>query len=432
MYWALIKSIGSSLEESAIRIGIVCFTAFVIAALLSIFSYIGIDNHLANNSIENERYSFRWKSSVSAVLLGFLVFFTYCMKAATQIREEKKAIDQGYRAHLNYLNEKQKSVEFWVVIATVLLIVMAIIGLIFQESESGWIVLCGAITIGLAIVLMVTSGSSDKLEKEIAVTKRLLQYREDFEAQYDRTWVTDNDASETSTVSSPIALAKIEPKVIQQPNKQIAPIVTNDDKQRTLREVITYIRQNPESSQVNIERKFPRISDAIIEKSVEKAFLSFLNNNDFEPARQLLAYHPIDTQNLLSVVEKLFNNKKNGDLELKPQTFKILLANGETAYEKLPCNWQNIHTYMAPLQDEIEQTDILDTGNIYITDQRVLFVGKKGSESVYLSDIAYIDYKEDALQFFRDEGLSEIFAFPTADHAAYADLVIRHLLETAE
>ena len=46
-----------------------------------------------------------------------------------------------------------------------------------------------------------------------------------------------------------------------------------------------------------------------------------------------------------------------------------------------------------------------------------------------LADIAYMDHKEDALQFFRDEGLSEIFAFPTPHHATYAKLVIEELMK---
>jgi len=168
-----------------------------------------------------------------------------------------------------------------------------------------------------------------------------------------------------------------------------------------------------------------------VHQAARDAFIFFLNRNKFDSARALLFYHPVDEHDLLPAMMTVDQYEKSGVLDLTPQTYKIILEKEETAYEKLPCNWQKIHTYLAPLEDGLEQADILDTGNIYITDQRVFFVGEKGSETVKLQDIAHIDLKEDALQFFRDQGLSEIFAFPTAHHAVYAEVIIRHLLEEA-
>ncbi len=211
-------------------------------------------------------------------------------------------------------------------------------------------------------------------------------------------------------------------------------LFTNENEEKTgpeeiNEEIVKYLIENPETPRKELEKRFEKISKGSIQLSIYEAFKRLLNAREYGQARALLDYYRIDDNNLLSVIVKLDEVEKIGSVSLEPQTYKITMANGETAYEKLPCNWQKIHTYLAPLEDEIEQADILDSGNIYITDQRVFFVGTKGSETVYLSDIAYMDYKEDALQFFRDEGLSEIFAFPTPHHATYARLVIEELMD---
>ena len=192
--------------------------------------------------------------------------------------------------------------------------------------------------------------------------------------------------------------------------------------------VFISLKNNPEQSVADLKTSIESAQTEHIRNAAEDVFKSFIRQHELSKARHLLDYHSVEEHNLLSVMEGLDHNEQTGTLDLSPQTYKIVLEDGETAYEKLPCNWQKIHTYLAPLTDELEQSDILDTGNIYITDQRVFFVGKKGSETVSLSDIAYMDLKDDALQFFRDEGLSEIFAFPTAHHAKYAELVIKELM----
>jgi len=189
------------------------------------------------------------------------------------------------------------------------------------------------------------------------------------------------------------------------------------------------INENPEQTSDEIRQKFPGIRHDTIYQSGVFVFKEFINQKYYDKARILLDYQPVDEHNLLPVMEALDLNAQSGTLDLSPQTYKITMDDHETAYEKLPCNWQKIHTYLAPNEDELEQADILDSGNIYITDQRVFFVGKKGSETVYLQDIAFMKLKEDAIQFFRDEGLSEIFAFPTAHHASYAHLIIQQLVD---
>ena len=185
---------------------------------------------------------------------------------------------------------------------------------------------------------------------------------------------------------------------------------------------------DPEQTEKRLLFTFSDVTSQEVSQAAKNTFRHYLKLGEFEQAELLLNYHYVDPNHLLKVSKALRLHRLRGKLDLKPQIVKIILDGNETAYEKLPCNWQKIHTYLAPLENEIEQADILDTGKIYITDQRVFFVGKKGSETVYLSDIAYMDHKEDAIQFFRDEGLSEIFAFPTPHHAYYAELVIKELM----
>ena len=191
---------------------------------------------------------------------------------------------------------------------------------------------------------------------------------------------------------------------------------------------IESLSNDPEQSLKSMLNTHPNLRKKDIQSGAVKVFKDFIEQRQFTKAAKLLDYYDIDEYGLLTIARKLDSNRQTGKLALKVETFKISLLDEETAYEKLPCNWQKIHTYLAPLEDEIEQADILDSGNIYITDQRIFFVGKKGSETVYLNGIAYMDHKEDALQFFRDEGLSEIFAFPTPHHATYARLVIEELM----
>lgn len=187
----------------------------------------------------------------------------------------------------------------------------------------------------------------------------------------------------------------------------------------------------PETSFNELKKLHPGLSKEACETIARRVFLTFLNEEEFINAKHLLNYHPVDTIDLLHISQSLAAYEAEDSLELTPRVFKIKLDDGETAYEKIACNWQKIHTYLAPLKDEVEQADILDTGNTYITDQRILFVGEKGSVTVRFADITFLDHKEDALQFFRDEGLSEIFAFPTIHHAAYTKLVIESLLARA-
>ncbi len=196
-----------------------------------------------------------------------------------------------------------------------------------------------------------------------------------------------------------------------------------------IEDIYLRLKSEPETPKKTITTSFPLVSSETIHRIATEVFKDFINEGDIKSANALLNYYPVDEHDILNILRALDAFNTTGELEVKPQAFKINLGNSETAYEKLPCNWQKIHTYLAPLENEIEQADILDSGNIYITDQRVFFVGKKGSETVYLKDIAYMNHKEDALQFFRDEGLSEIFAFPTPHHATYARLVIEELLK---
>jgi len=189
------------------------------------------------------------------------------------------------------------------------------------------------------------------------------------------------------------------------------------------------LRSEPETQKKVIKERYPLLSKEDIYEVAIQIFKSFLSNGNFVDAKKINDYHQMDSHDLLSVMMALEAYETSGGLlDLKINSYKISLLENETAYEKLPCNWQKIHTFLAPMEDEIVQADILDSGNIYITDQRIFFVGKKGSETVNLNDIAYMDHKEDALQFFRDEGLSEIFAFPTPHHATYARLVIEELM----
>ncbi len=196
----------------------------------------------------------------------------------------------------------------------------------------------------------------------------------------------------------------------------------------TVWDVANLFLADPERSDADVRTELGKVPSDLIRDGAVEAMKMFLNREKYGAARRLLNYQNVDEHKLLPVIIALDEFETSGELALTPQTYKIILDDGETAYEKLPCNWQKIHTYLGPLQDEIEQSDILDIGNLYITDHRVFFVGAKGSETVRLADIAYIDHKEDALQFYRDEGLSEIFAFPTPHHATYAILVIEALM----
>ncbi len=314
MYWALIKAAGSYRKEIDF-IGIRCAIASVIASVLSFFSFILVDEHLAYNYLEREYHKYSWLSSVLSGLLGLLVLFI-C-----------------YRTTTTLINNKKEAIK--------------------------------------------------------AQQARLLQRKKEEEAH-----------------------------LLQLKRTQQAFLDASQD-----------LFQNPEQSRETLYSKYEFLDSGAPNQIAIETLKQLLNARDFEKARTLLEYHPIDEHNLLLVMEALERHEQTGILDLTPKTYQIILENNETAYEKLPCNWQKIHTYLAPLEDEFEQADILDTGNIYITDQRVFFVGKKGSETVYLKDVAYLDHKEEALQFFRDEGLSEIFAFPTAHHAVYAKLVIEHLLK---
>ena len=210
--------------------------------------------------------------------------------------------------------------------------------------------------------------------------------------------------------------------------QQKSALESEKENQDKVTSIVSMMRINPEIPIEELRQNDTAATKEQIKIAAETLFRERIDAKNFSAASQLLAYHAVDQHDLLPVMIALGEFDNRDTVNLKPQTYKITLDPGETAYEKLPCNWQKIHTYLAPLTDELEQSDILDTGNIYITDQRVFFVGKKGSETVSLSDIAYMDLKDDALQFFRDEGLSEIFAFPTAHHAKYAELVIKELM----
>ena len=223
-------------------------------------------------------------------------------------------------------------------------------------------------------------------------------------------------------------LEKEKKTIDQQRLEKEAHLLQQERTQQAFLEASKDLFHNPEQSPETLHSKHEFLESGAPRKIAVETLKKFINERSFHKAGQLLDYYDIDAHQLLPVVKALDKYERDTTIDLKPTNFKLTLENGETAYEKLPCNWQKIHTYLAPLEDEIEQADILDSGNIYITDQRVFFVGKKGSETVYLNDIAYMDHKEDALQFFRDEGLSEIFAFPTPHHATYARLVIEELM----
>lgn len=186
--------------------------------------------------------------------------------------------------------------------------------------------------------------------------------------------------------------------------------------------------ENPEISKDQIDEKYPQLSRDDREKALYNAFKTHLNNAEFSKAESILDYHDIDPHNLLSVVKALRKMDTDDGYNFSPKIFKITLEKDEAAFEKIPCNWQRIHTYLAPLEGEIEQADILDTGNIYITTQRLFFVGKKSSETVWLEEIAYMDREDDTLQLFRSTGPSAIFAFPTRQHAIYAEQLVKPIM----
>ncbi len=340
-------------------------------------------------------YQHEWIGLVLSILIGLSVFVFMYRSLVSAVEEEKIFNEQDAKAHLEFLRNKLNSIYGGTSLSFLAMIVsgiiLAIIFTIFPESESTWILLPGFIFLGSFPLLVLYSFLPSLFEKRVA----------DAEHEFQKSEITAEQERQSS-------------ENVQ--NKKFFSLAAD------------YLEKNPETSHNNWRSIIPEGDASHMKMGAKIAMRRFLDQRKFEQGRSLLNYYDADEFNLLPVMEALNHQAQTGALDLSPRTFKLTLEKNETAYEKLPCNWQKIHTYLAPLTDEHEQADILDSGNIYITDQRVFFVGKKGSETVYLNDIAYMDHKEDALQFFRDEGLSEIFAFPTPHHATYARLVIEELL----
>ena len=385
MYRVLRNSIADYEDVISTQIGFVCATAFIITAPYSVVVWLVI------TGLEEYKQPY-WIPLTIAITLGLCVFAVFYLNTAAKIRKEKEAIAQGKRSHLEYLQNKLNFTYACVVYSLISVFVSGFIFFSFAETNSIWTIIPLLFFLGSFVLLISFVYFPHGQLKEKIATVEVEFLHSKIAAERDR------HQSEKAQVNKMISKAA------------------------------AFLEKNPETPHNNWQSIIPEGNESHLKMGAKVALRRLLEQHEFEQARSLLDYHDADEFNLLPVMEALNHYAQTGTLDLSPQTFKLTLEDNETAYEKLPCNWQKIHTYLAPLEDEIEQADILDSGNIYITDQRVFFVGKKGSETVYLNDISYMDAKDDALQFFRDEGLSEIFAFPTPHHAKYAELVIRELM----
>ncbi|ACI20320.1 hypothetical protein [Thermodesulfovibrio yellowstonii] len=67
------------------------------------------------------------------------------------------------------------------------------------------------------------------------------------------------------------------------------------------------------------------------------------------------------------------------------------------------------------IRDEKEVIETMDSGNIYVTNQRVIFIGNKKSLSTPYNKILNIDIYSDAIILFKEQGKPVIFSTPDSE-----------------
>lgn len=179
------------------------------------------------------------------------------------------------------------------------------------------------------------------------------------------------------------------------------------------KEISEYITQNPGKTDFELMSTFPGLTPSFLQKIYANIFSSKPETGKLKTALMLKHIQA--------------NPDSICKIELSPDNFRTTIIPVDHIANLPQETLQTVHDFMSKIEAISLQKDGLDTGVIHETDSQFYFLGMAASGSVFFENMEFSSNEEKALTQFRDNKLTEVFAFPSSKHISRAKVMIENL-----